>query len=187
MTKAYSQKTQGKRRRRLLGSSSALMALEPRVLFDGAIAATADSITEVTSANIASAQSAAHVGDSSGSKPAVADVSTAASNTQVREVERNSASSQPASAAAIAANEIVFVDTSAPDWQVLVQNARTGTHVYVLDASRDGIEQIGEILADTSGVSTIHLVSHGADGMLMLGSTRVDSAVLSQRAAEVAG
>ena len=57
---------------------------------------------------------------------------------------------------------------------------------FVLDSSRDGIEQISQTLAAFQDVDTIHLVSSGSDGAIKLGSVRLDSTNLSAYAGDVA-
>ena len=46
--------------------------------------------------------------------------------------------------------------------------------IIILDSDRDGIEQITEVLAQYDDVSSIHVVSHGAAGVLRLGNSIVD-------------
>ncbi len=77
--------------------------------------------------------------------------------------------------------ELVFVDTDTPDYATLV-DALTGQasphrqfEVILLDNQRDGIWQISQALQNYSDISAIHLVSHGADGLVELGDTQLDS------------
>ncbi|MDZ4293292.1 MAG: tandem-95 repeat protein, partial [Hydrogenophaga sp.] len=73
--------------------------------------------------------------------------------------------------------EIIFVDSIAEGVTEYLD-----THpgeVYVLDPDRDGVEQIAEILRDREGVDAIHIVSHGADGQLFLGSGTLNTATLA--------
>ena len=46
--------------------------------------------------------------------------------------------------------------------------------VVVLDGSRDGIDQITEILAGYQDLDAVHFVSHGTDGTVKLGDTLVE-------------
>ena len=43
----------------------------------------------------------------------------------------------------------------------------------VLDGDRDGIEQIGQELAGLSGLDAIHLITHGSQAELQLGTARL--------------
>src|SRR5512144_2299029 len=77
-------------------------------------------------------------------------------------------------------HELVLVDTNTPDYQKLVDDvvkqAGDGRDVEVmlLDASKDGIQQITDILAARKDLSAVHLISHGADGQVQLGSTTLN-------------
>ncbi|MDP2754664.1 MAG: DUF4347 domain-containing protein, partial [Nitrospirota bacterium] len=66
--------------------------------------------------------------------------------------------------------EIVFIDSAVQDAQMLADGVRPGVDVVRLDAGRDGVEQIGEILANRRDLQAIHLISHGAPGKVFLGS-----------------
>ncbi len=75
--------------------------------------------------------------------------------------------------------EIVFVDA-------LVDDAADGLQwhpgeVYVLDANRDGVEQIAEVLNGRTGVDAVHIISHGSAGQLNLGSATLNTSSLSGR------
>ncbi|GAB3430014.1 hypothetical protein GCM10027320_09770 [Massilia solisilvae] len=48
--------------------------------------------------------------------------------------------------------------------------------MHVLDASKDGLQQISAILEGRSGVGGLHVVGHGAEGSLNFGSVNLDSA-----------
>ncbi len=77
-------------------------------------------------------------------------------------------------------HELVFVDPNTPDYQKLVAHLKAGrqagTHIeiVVLDADRDGIEQITEALGSYQGLDAVHVVSHGTDGRLELGGGELD-------------
>ncbi|MEY2873895.1 MAG: hypothetical protein RLZZ373_1266, partial [Pseudomonadota bacterium] len=59
--------------------------------------------------------------------------------------------------------------------------------VVVTDPSTDGLAQVTALLATRQDLSAVHLVSHGDAGLLRLGSTTVDAALLEARAQEVSG
>ena len=72
--------------------------------------------------------------------------------------------------------ELVIVDPATPNFEQLLAdlNARDADYVvHVLDAERDGLTQISDLLAHYEGVAAVHIVSHGADGQLKLGSGEV--------------
>lgn len=137
------------------------MALEPRLMFDGAAVDTAAHAVEASAA--ASTREATASDSSSHDSPHVDAVTT----------------SPPAS-------EIVFITTSTPDWQKLAGNVREGVEVILLDPEQDGVQQVSEALAGRTGITAIHIVSHGADGMIILGNTPLDSDGVTERATELA-
>ncbi|MEH2067450.1 MAG: Calx-beta domain-containing protein [Nostoc sp.] len=68
---------------------------------------------------------------------------------------------------------IVFIDSEVIDYQSLVAGIAPGSEVVILDHSRDGLTQISEFLAGCkpNSVQSVHIVSHGSEGSLQLGST----------------
>jgi hypothetical protein len=74
-------------------------------------------------------------------------------------------------------HEIVFVDSGLEDHGALVdalRSAETGDReleVVLIDAERDGIEQITDVLSDHSDLDAVHIVSHGAEAAVQLGSS----------------
>jgi hypothetical protein len=75
--------------------------------------------------------------------------------------------------------EVVFVDASAPNYRQLIddltKSAEQGRKVdiIVIDSDRDGIEQITEVLSRYRNLDAVHLVSHGSDGRLQIGSSQL--------------
>ncbi len=139
--------------------SALAMALEPRMMFDGAVAATA---VEVADTQTADAQPTA---DTSSSHDNLAATPTGtADNSQ----------------------EIVFVDGQVQDYQQLLAGIKPGTEVVVLNPTGDGLKQISDYLAGRIGIDAIHIVSHGLPGQVTLGSLTLDKAGLDARAADLA-
>jgi hypothetical protein len=83
--------------------------------------------------------------------------------------------------------ELVVIDGAVDDAEQLVAglnlDASRRFEVVMLDSARDGVDQITELLASRSDVSALHIVSHGAQGILQLGTTLLDTDSLSSRAA----
>ncbi|MEG4397313.1 DUF4347 domain-containing protein, partial [Microcoleus sp. BROC3] len=75
----------------------------------------------------------------------------------------------------LAAKQIIIVDPTVQNYHQLVADIPPDTQVVVLDETRDGVEQITEILADTSNLSAVHILSHGSQGSLKLGATYLNS------------
>jgi len=57
----------------------------------------------------------------------------------------------------------------------------------ILDAERDGIEQISEAIAGLSDLSAVHIVSHGADGVVELGNSELSASTLTQYQSQLNG
>ncbi len=95
-------------------------------------------------------------------------------------------------AAVAPATELVFVDLTVPDVERLIadllEQREAGRQIEILtiDPGIDGIARIGAALAGRSGVSAVHVISHGSDASLQLGSSRLDAAALAARAGEIA-
>ncbi|MDF5707991.1 MAG: Calx-beta domain-containing protein [Nostoc sp. S4] len=72
-----------------------------------------------------------------------------------------------------ASKNIIFIDSEVIDYQSLVAGVTPGSEVVILDHTRDGLTQITEFLAGCkpNSVQSIHIVSHGSEGSLQLGST----------------
>ncbi|NEP45028.1 MAG: DUF4347 domain-containing protein [Okeania sp. SIO2G4] len=67
---------------------------------------------------------------------------------------------------------LVIIDPRVDNYHQLVSGTYPDTKVVVLDLRKDGIEQITEALSDELATS-LHIVCHGADGILYLGKTPV--------------
>ena len=137
-------------------------ALEPRILYAADLAATALALTG-------------------------GDVAAAEQRVQAP-VRATPADSAPAGV------EIAFVDRAVPQAEALIaglQAARAGgrpIEVIPIDVDEDGIARIGAVLADrpAQAVTAVHLISHGADGVVQLGAERLDADSLLRRAGEIA-
>ncbi len=80
-------------------------------------------------------------------------------------------------------HEWVFVDTTVAGYQDFVDDLLAGgpggnddrrqIELVLLDSRRDGIEQIAEALAGQSGVDAVHLIAHGSQAELQLGTARL--------------
>ncbi|WP_157135582.1 DUF4347 domain-containing protein, partial [Kamptonema sp. PCC 6506] len=70
--------------------------------------------------------------------------------------------------------DIVFIDSRVDDYQTLAAGVKLGTKVFILDAMRDGIEQITRILADYSLVDSLQIVAHGSESKVELGSVELN-------------
>lgn len=90
------------------------------------------------------------------------------------------------------AYEVVFVDTDVKNYQQLVEDLlkdRTDPRaidVYILDNALNGIEQISDVLTEYDSLDAIHIVSHGEDGAIDIGATRLDSTSLNTNKTAIA-
>jgi hypothetical protein len=88
------------------------------------------------------------------------------------------------------AHEVVFVDAATPDADRLIADisAQPGRAIDVvrIGADEDGLARIGSELAARQDVSAVHIISHGSDGAVRLGTTTLDSGTLQARGSELA-
>jgi hypothetical protein len=91
---------------------------------------------------------------------------------------------------AATASILIFVDATVDDYQSLIQGANPTAKVVVLDPSYDGIQQISDGLESNRSIThrqstSLHIVCHGSEGSLRLGSTQLNSSNLGQYAAQI--
>ncbi|WP_459608455.1 DUF4347 domain-containing protein, partial [Dickeya oryzae] len=163
-------------------------ALEARMLFDGAIAATVDQTaeTQATTTQTASAETATQT-DSSHADGTTdhTDSSSSSSGTSTQSTTSDS-SEVVAVAGETTHKEVVFVDTSVADYQTLVNQVPAGTEVVLLDSSKDGLTQMAEWAQTHSGYDAIHIISHGSEGQVSLGTLTLNTMTAASRAADLA-
>jgi hypothetical protein len=91
---------------------------------------------------------------------------------------------------------VVFVDSAVADLNTVIAGVPANATVVVLDASRDGVQQIRDYLAANGGqvgaidivtdLASVDVVSHGAPGEVMLGSTVLNASNLAQYSSQLA-
>jgi VCBS repeat-containing protein len=90
-------------------------------------------------------------------------------------------------------NEIAFIDAALPDADGLradllaQQAAGRPIEIVTIDNGSDGLALITQTLAGRHDITAVHVLAHGSDGQLQLGSTTLDAQTLLQRAGEIAG
>jgi len=148
-----------------------IMSLEPRLLFDGAVAATvADTAAQADSHPAADA-----------AKTPTADHPSVSKDTH------GQADATPAaSPVAVPGQSVVFVDGRVKDADSLLKGVAPGTQVVKLDASKDGLQQIADYLDQHSGVSSVQIIAHGNAGDLWLGNSYLSADNVAQRSAVLA-
>jgi hypothetical protein len=167
------------KRRRPLG----MIALEPRMMYDGAAVATvaADVHTDTAHADASSAASAAP--DASHAAPAPAPTPPAPSNdADTTKTSSATDTGSTSSATTAASHEIVIIDSQVPDIQTVINGIKPGDQIFVLDPDKDGVKQIADILAanDLHDLSAIQIISHGGSGEVILGSTTLTDANVAE-------
>ena len=114
----------------------------------------------------------------------------AAATDQVRLVE---AEPSPEQAATLARTrrELIVVDPAVEELDTLLSTFADDPsrrfEVLVLDQSRSGVDQIGQTLADRSGLAAIHILSHGEEGAIRLGSDWLTADTLAGQSGAIAG
>ncbi len=83
--------------------------------------------------------------------------------------------------------EVAFIDSALPDYQTLVTGVQPGMAVVLIDGTRDGLSQMAAWGEANAGFDAIHVLGHGAEGTLQLGSLTLDSAMAEARAGDLAG
>jgi hypothetical protein len=82
--------------------------------------------------------------------------------------------------------ELVFVDTAIEDYQVLIDDILTqkdGTkqiEIILLNKETDGVNQISRVIDTYDNVSAIHLLSHGNEAELNLGTSKLTLESINQ-------
>jgi len=137
----------------LLRSPLAL-SLEPRMMFDGAVAATTAEATQPTT------------------EPNAAPIDTAPTAQE--------ASPTPPAATTDNRQDVIFIDGKLHNYQQLLAGLPQGAEVVVLDSSKDGLQQIANYLEGRTNVDAIHLLSHGAQGTVEVGNTWLSSENLAE-------
>ncbi len=163
--------------------ASDMIALEPRMVFDGAGAATAAAVKDIINSDASSAGSHETGGDM------LAEAGKLAAAMQpVDAAERDRAGAEktgvPDSApqARAPGREIVFIDARVTDPEAFTQAAAKGSLVVSIGADEDGFAVIAKVLAEQGGdVTAIHIVGHGGAARADLGSSHLDAGTIAQQ------
>ncbi|NOX43742.1 MAG: DUF4347 domain-containing protein [Gammaproteobacteria bacterium] len=76
-------------------------------------------------------------------------------------------------------SQIVFIDAAVIDYQTLVNGLAPGAEVYLLDNQHDGVRQMAKILGRYRNVQAVHIIAHGEEASVQLGSVTFDTNTLS--------
>lgn len=146
-------------------SSMGAIALEPRLLFDGAGAvgaadAMGDDYTE-------------HEPSSDESGQNDADTNAILNDDELH---------IPAGASP---SVLVIIDSSLEDFQSLLADLPANTVVRVVDSDESGLAAISDELAKGQSFDAVHIFSHGTPGSFTLGSDQVDGNTLNNQAEQL--
>jgi glucose/arabinose dehydrogenase len=81
-------------------------------------------------------------------------------------------------------SSLVIIDSTVQNYQNLAAGAFSGD-IVLLDATRDGLTQISEVLADRHDLTSLHIVSHGSAGTLQLGNAAINLTSLNTHSSEL--
>lgn len=139
------------------------MELEPRLMFDGAAVAT-----------VAAEATAEDPAQDAPDAP-----STPASPTEEADDGQSVAEALVALGAPAAGQEaprqVVIVDGGITDRDGILKAVPADADVYVLPSDADGVAMIATILGQYNDLEAVHVVSHGQDGGVMLGTATLDA------------
>jgi hypothetical protein len=160
-----------------------MIALEPRMLFDGALGidlgakttALLRGDTSFDAADPAPTPAAPEPQRAEGNEKSAAKVVEKAAEKTIEALEKLPGAER---------KELVFVDTSVEDYQELLKDLNPNAKVVLLDPARDGVKQILDALENESDVGAIHIVSHGSSGQLQLGTSILDATTMRTQFAE---
>ncbi|KUM04440.1 hypothetical protein Cv017_14550, partial [Chromobacterium subtsugae] len=82
--------------------------------------------------------------------------------------------------------QVVFVENDVANLQSLVSQLPSNYQVVILDSSKDGLAQIAQWAQTHSGYGAIHIISHGQENDLQLGTTQLTTANVASYQAELA-
>ncbi|MFJ5448029.1 putative Ig domain-containing protein [Pectobacterium carotovorum] len=157
--------------------------LESRVLFDGAIAATA---TQAETGNSSDATASSHPAQTANHSAEAASENSTSSDQNSATHDITTDVVVQAVAGETTRKEAVFIDTALTDYQTLVNSVPTGVDIFLLDSSKDGLSQLAAWAETHTGYDAIHILSHGNEGQVRLGNLTLDSATAEARSADLA-
>ncbi|WP_242487456.1 MULTISPECIES: Ig-like domain-containing protein [unclassified Pseudomonas] len=165
-------------------ASPLIMSLEPRMLFDGAVAATVADAAQPESHPTADPTADAAKAPASADHPATGSNANATTGTS----DSHDQADAPLAATpnAVPGQTVVFVDSRVKDAADLLKDVAPGTQVVQLDATRDGLQQIADYLDQHQGVSSVQIIAHGNAGDLWLGNSYLSADNVAERSAVLA-
>ncbi len=140
-----------------------IQALEPRIMLDGAGAATLYSVMD-------------DVGETPGS-----DDTVPLNN---KTIQYDSDTTLPfADVKITTAKEIVFIDSQVSDYQSIINTLDSSVTTHIIQAHENGWVQMAEILAGEKNIDAVHVIGHGNAGQIVLGDSLLNTSTINQYAA----
>ena len=173
--------TSGDARVTLSTFGGSLIALESRIMFDGAAVAT---VSTVTTEQIAQNQADAVRLESMTRRQPTARLPAPTGEPQPTTGDQALFDALAAYDTSAARQEIVFLSPSVLDYQKLLDGISPNVEVHVLDPARDGVQQMAEILAGRTGIDAIHLIGDGTEAEMHLGASFLTQDSISTTYAE---
>ena len=84
------------------------------------------------------------------------------------------------------ATEIMFIDNTVADYQTLINDAKAGVEIILIDGNNDPWGQMTSYIAQNHDLTAVYIVSHGAEGEIILGNTIYTQASLQGLSNELA-
>lgn len=165
--------------RRALGRvQTQRLALEPRIVFDGALPVAVVDMIDINAhqvdASVVHTTVASEVADTQtvDAKSVVSltvdAVKTTTGSEQARPVIDGTLAQTN-----LSSSEIIFIDAQVSDLEAYITD-HPNADVVLIDSTHDGLAQMAAVLTGRTDIDAIHILSHGAAGQLSLGSTLVD-------------
>jgi VCBS repeat-containing protein len=152
-----------------MGAKLFLLPLEQRQLFDGAGLVAGLEVVDASRQN---------ADDASKATAEKVDLTPAA-------FAPPSADGEVATNAIGPLKELLVIDPSVENWQSLTTGLDARAEIFVLDASKDGLQQLASKLSAHEGqYSSLHILSHGDVGRFRLGSRTVDAQAIADNSSE---
>ena len=82
-------------------------------------------------------------------------------------------------------SKVIFIDSRLPEQAALLAALAGSGDCYVLDAQTDGVVQMAAILANYSGLQSIHVYSWGSPGAMLLGKNLITSTSLAAQTSQL--
>jgi CshA-type fibril repeat protein len=174
--------------RKKASARSMRLALENRLLFDGAVVATAAQVMDDKAgqdqAHDASADAKADV-----APPDAIIVLANNLDSQSGLIDTKDFAPQPQAITAAASSgnpdapTLLVIDPRAEGSSELLKNPPPKTDVRILDESRDGYQQIADILQERGKTTELHLLTSDANGQQWLGSSQINSSLSTTNSA----